>query len=77
MIDSSGAAAQGSAEDSTRATPHLSVYQLCKDPKKERHLAFQVPDRWMGGVVLGMSNGVNEAFGDGMDLKHYIVSMVY
>lgn len=42
-----------------------TLHQLFKDPNKERHLAFHVSDRWMGGVLLGMSNSVNEAFGAG------------
>lgn len=48
-----------------RGTSHVFLHQLFKDPNKERHLAFCVSDRWMGGVVLGMSSSVNEAFGDG------------
>lgn len=48
-----------------RATLHLFLHQLFKDPAKERCLAIHVSDRWVGGMVLGMLNSVNEAFGDG------------
>lgn len=56
---------QGLWRTSEKATLLLLLHQPFKGPNKERHLAFHVSDRWVGGVVLGMSNSVNEAFGDG------------